>query len=91
MPFVVGILRSSIPELESMQRSGAVEEVIFVDIDKGKLTIPQGMDDAQLLPWSFAEELYHTIDVTSKAVKQKYANFLVRGVRGVRGGKGGAA
>eukprot|EP01090_Pellita_catalonica_P009999 TRINITY_DN2124_c0_g1_i2.p1 TRINITY_DN2124_c0_g1~~TRINITY_DN2124_c0_g1_i2.p1 ORF type:complete len:828 (+),score=103.40 TRINITY_DN2124_c0_g1_i2:32-2515(+) len=69
MPFVVGILRSSLAELERM--SDAMEEVIMVDIDRNKFVSPfEG--DVNLLPPAYATPLLRALTKASKTVKGRY-------------------
>lgn len=72
-------------ELDKLLSSGAVEEVVFVDINNNRVSTPPGTDDLHLLPPCFVEPLRQAIDNTSKLVKQKYEKFNVREVLGTLG------
>ncbi|KAL6045117.1 Suppression of tumorigenicity 5 [Balamuthia mandrillaris] len=66
MPFVVGVLRSCQPELEKL--SGAMDEVIYVDLDNNKF-ISSFSEDWKLLPSSCREPLLEALSVACKHVK----------------------
>eukprot|EP01087_Luapelamoeba_hula_P014200 TRINITY_DN4124_c0_g2_i2.p1 TRINITY_DN4124_c0_g2~~TRINITY_DN4124_c0_g2_i2.p1 ORF type:complete len:578 (-),score=82.63 TRINITY_DN4124_c0_g2_i2:510-2243(-) len=68
MPFVVGILRSALPELENMRRTGAVEDVVYVDIDNN--FVQSSFEDVELMPRPLTDPLMHMIETTSKLVKK---------------------
>jgi len=70
MPFIVGVLRSSMGELKKL--SGAIEEdVIVVDIDNNKFISKNA--DHELIPPEYVEDLVEILDDVSKSVREKYS------------------
>ncbi|ELR17283.1 DENN (AEX3) domain containing protein [Acanthamoeba castellanii str. Neff] len=71
MPFVVGILRSSVAELNKL--SDAMEEVAIVDIDRNKFLSDTASHDFGLLPGNVAAPLLKAVAGACKTVKSKYS------------------
>lgn len=69
MPFVVGVLRSSVEELQEMSRN--MEDVVIVDLDDDRVIPPGSQDtDAALLP-PFVAPLRATIEDVSKRTRNR--------------------
>jgi len=73
MPFVVGILKSSMEEVSMMRKRGDVDEIILVDIEENRIEIPVGINDYALLPANYRAKLEMIVEKTCKAVKAKYS------------------
>ena len=68
MPFVVGIMPSSVPEMLTLP----MEEVLIVDVDNHCfLQKPSFVDDYQLLPNDFWEPVLKALKEASKNIKSK--------------------
>lgn len=68
MPFVVGIMPSSIPEMMTLP----MEEVLIVDVDNQSfLQKPAFVDDYQLLPDKFWAPVLKAIKEAKKELKSK--------------------
>lgn len=84
MPFVVGVLRSSINELATL--TDAMEEVVMVDIDNNVVACPPALKgDIGLIPPRLLNPLLNAVQLQCKDVKSKYS--LWSGISGLIGGK----
>lgn len=69
MPFVVGIMPSSVPEVMTLP----MEEVLIVDVDnRCFLQKPSFVDDYQLLPNEFWTPVIKAVKEASKNIKSLY-------------------
>ena len=69
MPFVVGIMPSSVPEMMTLP----MEEVLIVDVDNNCfLQKPSFVDDYQLLPSDFWTPVRQAVKDAAKSIKSKH-------------------
>src|SRR5262245_1540105 len=73
MPFVIGVLRISLPELKKMAH--AMNEVVVIDIDNNKFLSPPEFNDFKLLPLNSIHSLANTLFPIAKEVKAQYSVF----------------
>ncbi|KAL6042658.1 Suppression of tumorigenicity 5 [Balamuthia mandrillaris] len=69
MPFVVGVLRSAVPELRAM--SDSMEDVVLIDIDNNKYIAPPTIQDTEFMPPATVGPLHDIIDVHRRAILAK--------------------
>lgn len=75
MPFVVGIMPSSIPEVMTLP----MEEVLIVDIDNQSfLQKPSFVDDYQLLPDDFWAPVLKAVKEAKRELKSKKIKISIK-------------
>lgn len=74
MPFVVGMLRSSLPELRKYSKN-IEEDVIVVDVENNKFIASEETRDCRLVAKPYYQPLLDTLEQSCKRVKEKYSRL----------------
>lgn len=83
MPFIVGVLRNSLPGLKKLSERGALEqEVIIFDIDNDRYLSEVTTQDFDLLPHKWINPLVASVAASSRVVKN--AHSLRRKIKSLR-------
>lgn len=72
MPFVVGILASSLDEVNKLP----MDEVLIVDLDQNSFQRTPGFDDIELIPTETISYLCKALKQTVKVIKSKSSDSL---------------